>query len=155
MDVFYVIKGVKKNGEFGYLIDAAEGVEFVVGAYNIYVTQFKTYQKAQHFIRKIKHDAWDLEFYIQSNSDILKEVENGTLDGIKASPVSDNMCYMENEQGEKLCFDTKENGYYFDDVTVGYCCWKSTEQAEALIKAYDLPGIIIKQFNEKHHDASK
>lgn len=119
-NLFYIIKLIKPDGEYGYVIDGKNGIALSVGAMHIDVTQFTSQYEAQKFINKNKLEKNGVKARIRSNQDLMEE-EKGN--GLK--PVSKTLFYLENKQGEKCFYDSKEEGYYFENREHGYCVWNT------------------------------
>lgn len=147
MGQFYVIKCVNSEGEVGWLVDHKEGIQLVVGGFHSDITQFKTYQKAQIFLLHNKIERNGTRAYIVSNEQLMKEMGTGNIPGVMIG--TSEMCYIENERGEKLFFDPKQQAYHFEADDVGYCCWKTKEDAEKFIEAYELKSCSAKFCKEE------
>ncbi len=133
MDAFYVIKLINNNtGVRGYVIDTPKGIMISTGGIVSDVTQFKTYQDAQLFIRGRKLERSGIKAYIRDNGDLMKDM--GETGG--ASPMQSDMFYLENMAGEKCFYDAKLEGYYFDKQDVGYCVWQTEEQLLEFVDSY-------------------
>ncbi len=128
MDTFYVIKLINNNtGVRGYVIDTPEGIMISTNGIVSDITQFKTYQDAQAFMRERKLERGGIKAYIRDNGDLMKEM--GEIKGI--STMQTDMFYLENLAGEKCFYDAKEEAYYFDKQDVGYCVWRTEDEMYA------------------------
>ncbi len=147
MDTFYVIKVINNNtGVRGYIIDTPKGITVSAGGINGNVTQFKTYQDAQAFIRERKLESGGVKAYIRDNSDIMKEV--GELKGL--STLKTDAYYLEDKDGNKCFYDAKEEGYYFDKQDVGYCFWRTENEMQGFKEAMGLDDtFVIKKIESK------
>ncbi len=133
MDTFYVIKLINNNtGVRGYVIDTPKGIMISTEGIVSDITQFKTYQDAQAFMREKKLERGGVKAYIRDNGDLMKEMSE--TKGI--SPMKTDMFYLENMAMEKLFYDAKQEGYYFDKRDVGYCVWQTEEQLLEFVKVY-------------------
>ena len=137
MDKFYVIKLISKSGERGYLIDSEKGI-LVANQLVCDITQFKTYQDAQTFLRERKIERGGVKAYIRDNEDMMKDndIKGGTV-------LEKDVYYLENELGHKCFYDSKHKGYYFDSPDVGYCCWETEKQMQDFIDAMKFEEKVI------------
>jgi hypothetical protein len=138
-DVFYVIKVINNNtGVRGYVIDKPKGIMLVTGGVVSDLTQFKEPGDAQMFIRQRKIERSGIRAYVRSNQDLMKEAKENNMPGISA--LQQTSFFLENDKGEKLCFDAGKDAYHFDKVDVGYCLWKTEDALKLFIAEMKLPG---------------
>ncbi len=144
MKKFYVIKLVnEKTGANGFVIDSPDGI-ILANEYVIEVKQFHSHTQARQFIFDNKLEQKRTKAYIRSSEDLMDE---GGAKNLK--PLQGEVFYIEDEEGYKLFYDTKEDSYYFELREVGQCCWHSKSDTEKFIEAmqFDCKTIIksIKQ----------
>jgi hypothetical protein len=133
MEKFYVIQVLNAKEETGWVVERPDGI-FITPQMMSDVKQFKSYKKAEVFIRRMKGGGdRKTQFFIRSN-EYLMENKIGMV------TMDKTVWYIENEDGEKLFYDAKEDGYYFDDQEVGYVCWQTEEQANHNIKIFEEDG---------------
>lgn len=146
MGQLYVIELINRKGEGGYIIQRPDGISLATGGLTADVSQFKTYEKAEKFVRKMKSllRKKKMKVFIRS----MEYLMENNVKGIH-SPDKD-VYYLENEQGHKLCYDPKQEGYYFDDVEAGYPCWETEEQMKEFVKQAGFKGkTFIKTISPK------
>lgn len=142
MNEFFVIKLIKPNGERGYLVESPNGILISVGAVTSDIKQFSTSNEAEQYIRKNKLERQGVRALIRTNQDIIKDAGTKVLEH--------DVFYLENERGEKLFYDSGQQGYYFDNRDAGYCCWKTRDDLLKFCEAYDLEDGIIKKMVAKN-----
>ena len=142
MDKFYVIKIINRGGQRGYLVDSPKGIMIADGITGE-ITQFKTSEEAQKFIRDRKIERGGIKAYIRDNDDLMKE------EAKSLTTLSVDAFYIENEDGEKVFFDGKHQGYYFDKSDVGYCLWKTEEDAKTVIVHFKFTDSSVKKLYPK------
>jgi hypothetical protein len=146
MDKFYVIKVINnRTGERGYVIDSKEGI-MIADGFHINTTQFETEKEARQFIKDRKLERGGFTAHIRSNQDVMKEEKGGNL-----KPAEKDVFYIENELGEKLFYDSKEEGYFYKMGDAGYPCWFSEVDIKRFIEAYKLDDAIIKKMEKNKH----
>ena len=140
MEKFYVIKLINiRNGERGYVIDRKDGIMLSLNGLSPDVTMFENEIDARIFIKNKRLERQGMTAHIRSNEDLMVE-EKGT----NVRPADKDLFYIENSVGEKLFYDSKEDGYYFKYGDVGYPVWYSEEDTKKFIEAYKLEDVIIK-----------
>jgi hypothetical protein len=145
-DTFYVIKLVSdKTDEDGFVIEDKEGIKVVSGAFHTDVTQYKDYNKALHALRRIKPEAHGFKSYILSNTALINDLKMRHGDQLKEAA---GMVYIENEAGEKLHFNSKEEAYFFDPRDIGYPVWKTRSEAEFFLKMKGIENGIVKEIKK-------
>ena len=144
MEKFFVIKVINnRTGERGYVMDTPKGI-MIAMEFHINTTQFETEKEARQFIKEKKLERGGMTAHIRRNQDIMVEEKGSNL-----KPLDKNLFYIENELGEKLFYDAKEEGYYFKRGDAGYPCWYSEEDTKKFIEAYKLDDAIIKILENK------
>ena len=139
---FYCIKLINKHtGSRGYVIDSPKGIA-VSEKFISDCIRFPTYQEAQAFMRENKLERKGITAYIRDNQDVMKEGESAGLKMVKADQ---ELYAIENEIGQKLFFDTKEDAYYFSDEEVGFCCWYDIPSTNKFVDAYQksYPSLVM------------
>ncbi len=127
---FYVISAKDKTDNIvGFVIAKKGRIEITTGAKNADVTQFPTYEKAEHFIRQIKNQVHNVKFFIHSNEELMAA-------GVLGSRMEQDCFYPEDEFGRKCFYDSVGDGYLFKEGDVGYCIWKTAEEVEAFLEHY-------------------
>lgn len=139
---FYCIKLINKHtGSRGYVIDSPKGIQ-VAEKFVSDCVRFPTYQEAQKFMRDNKLERGGITAYIRDNQDVMKE---GEASGLVKVESDQPIYFIENEIGQKLFYDTKEDGYYFSDEDIGYCCWYDIPTADKFVEAYkkSYPSLVM------------
>lgn len=145
MEKFFCIKLINKNGERGYVIDAPEGIMIAKGGIVSGIARFETYSDAQKFMREHKLENNQVKAYIRDNNDLIRDEM-----GSGAAPIESDVFYLENENGEKAFYDTKQGGYYFKKGEVGFPVWETEKQCRDFIKVMDFPfAINVKKIEKK------
>ncbi len=146
MNIFYVIKLINtRNGNRGYVIDTKDGIELSVGNLDMNITQFETEKQAEKFIRERKLQRGGMTAHIRSNQELLED-EKGNPN---LRPADGDIFFIENADGEKLFYDSKDKGYFYKKGEAGYPCWYTMEQITSFIEAYKLDDAIIKKHVKK------
>lgn len=145
MDKFYVIEVINKNGESGFIISKPEGIFVSTNGYAIDTTQFNSYEKAEIFKRKLKGK---FKKIIIRRNDYIAEKH--------ANPIGEREIFVIlNNLGERLFYDARQEGYYFENRETGCCCWFSEQEAKTFIDSVrwvDKPEMTIKKIeNENTH----
>lgn len=155
MSEFYVIKLINQNGERGYLIDSPDGIKIVNGGVHTDITQFETEKDASSFIRERKIERGGVKAYVRSNADMIKDAQIVETQGI--SRFEQTLYCIENQDGWKLFYDSKIEGYYFKNVEAGFPVWKSEEEIMKFCSAADLQQrmVFCVEMNVKASDRCK
>lgn len=133
MDKFYVIKLINiRSGERGYLVQTPKGISVCTKGLDSSITQFKTFQDAQQFLRDNKVEGRGVSAYIRDNGDLVKDHPESLF------RATEPMYFVERNDGKKVMFDPKNEQYYFDSPTVGYCVWKTEEDAQIFIDGCEI-----------------
>lgn len=141
MEKFFCIKLINKNGERGYILDSPEGIMIAKNGVVSNIKQFETYSHAQKWLRENKVENNRCKAYIRDNFDLMKD-ENGS--GI--SVLEKEAYYLENEKGEKLCYDAEQEGYYFKKCEIMYCFFESEKELQEFCEQFEFDvKVIIKK----------
>lgn len=145
MEKFFCIKLINNNGERGYIMDSPNGIMISKNGVTSNVKKFETYSDAQQWLRENKVENNRCRAYIRDSNDLMKdEVGSGV------SVVDKDVYYLENEHGEKLCYDASQDGYYFQKCETMYCLFKSDEQINEFLKQFEFQcKTIIKKHSPK------
>ena len=135
MKLFYVIQLINKVGERGFVYDSADGIKLIVGGITADVTQFATFELATAFIRHHKLERICKYAYVKDSESLMAEKPVGLV------PLAsgERMYYIEGEDGRKCFIDSRSRTIYFTNRDVGFCCFKSVEQAEEFLSNYEVP----------------
>ncbi len=144
MDTFYCIKLIGSNGNRGYVMDTPKGINLIVDGLIADITQFKTYQDAQQFIRDRKLERGGTKAYIRDNHDLIKEFNKDLV------KMDKDVFYIEDVLGYKLCFDSAKDAYFLDKRETGFCVWEAEEQCTQFINAYELTDVFVKKIEYKN-----
>lgn len=141
-DKFYAIKLVNtKTGKSGYLRENAKGgIDMMFGPTHDF-TQFKTYQKAQHYLRGKNIEKAGIKAYIKNNEDMMRELAADP----NYVPMKSDMFCIENQDGLKLFYSSILEIYHFDTPNVGFCAWTSEEAALDFNEEYKFKDVSIKK----------
>lgn len=134
MDKFFCIKLINKNGEWGYVIDGPKGIMISKGGITSNIAQFPTYSDASQFIRDKKLENNRVKAYVRDNNDLIKDEA-----GSGATPLKKEAYYLETDDGERACYDPKEESYYFKKSDIGYCLFESKIQCNRFIDELKFP----------------
>lgn len=142
-DKFYCIQALQNGAVMGWVIQREEHVEISAKAVAD-ITQWKTFDRAEHFLRFVKRKSPETfskyEFKILSNSEMMVNSSTGI------SMLKEPMWYLENSVGEKLFYESRKNGYIFEDRDTGFCGWKTEEEIWNFVRAYELEKTHGKMF---------
>lgn len=127
-DIFYVIEVTNKLDEVGFIIARPEGIFVSTGGYAVDTTQFSTYEKAEKFKRKIKGHF--KKIIIRRNDYIMEN-------WLQKAEQDRDLFVIENAEGHRMFFDTRKDGYYFENREAGCCCWFSEDEAKQFLEGID------------------
>ena len=129
MDIFWVIKVINKDGTRGYIMDTPKGLMIITNGIAADVTQFKTYQDAQQFIRDRKIERRGVKAYIRDSNDLIKD----EVVGISSQNTS--IYHLENHKEEKCFYDSAKEVYFFKTMgDVGYPVWNDEKAIRLFVK---------------------
>ncbi len=131
METFWVIKTINKDGTRGYVMDTPQGIIIIQNGVTAEVTQFKTYQDAQQFIRERKIERQGIKAYIRDNNDLMKD------ENLSYVTASKPVYHLENQKGEKLYYESRNETYFFKMVDVGYPIFNAEKQCREFVKHYE------------------
>ncbi len=125
MDKFYVIKVINSSNGTGFIIDSPTGIIVSLNGLHKDVTQFNSRKAAYDFIRDKKLEKGGAKALILSNEDLIRQLS--ISQGISELG-NEQAYYLENDTEEKLFYDSKLEGYFFQKKDVGYCIWTDMEK---------------------------
>lgn len=145
MEKFFCIKLINKNGERGYILDSPEGIMISRNGVVSNIKQFETYSHAQQWLRENKVENNQIKAYIRDNFDLIRDEK-----GSGGSVMEKDYYILENELGEKLCYDAKLDGYYFKKCEAMYCFFESEKQLKEFNEQFEFDvKVFIKKVSPK------
>jgi hypothetical protein len=127
MSKFYVIKIVNiKTGIKGFL--SIVDNELVVSEKVIGETiNFDSFQQAKSYISENKIERKGISCLIYSNEEILDTKQGGRA-------LEEEAFYIERIDGLNVFYNNLIQDYYLDNKSVGFCIWRTRNDAEDFIK---------------------
>lgn len=133
-ELFFVIEVTKKSDNSrGFIIERPDGIH-VSSEPTAEMRQFDSYYEARQFIKK-HHLERGAKASILSNVQIIESMKEYKT--LSKAPVV--YYYVINDIGQKLFFDTLEDGYYFKEGDVGYCVWQDEDAVKEFVKVMEFP----------------
>lgn len=127
---FYVIRLVGDKTS-GYVVDSPTGIKVAVDALQASVRRFDSDYLAKKFINKHKLDRKGCRCLILSNLQLIDDKVAGAV------TMDKDVFYLENNDGWKMCYDVKQEGYFFKKCDAGFCCWETEGQIQKFIVAME------------------
>ena len=111
----YVIQVITKAGKKGYVFDSKDGLMVIVDGITAEVTIFDSFDEAKKFIRNHKLERKFKFAFAKDFQSLIDEKEKGLV-----SNLGEDLFYIENELGEKMCYDTKNQSTSFKNARSGF-----------------------------------
>jgi hypothetical protein len=131
---FFVIEVTNKDRSRGFIVEYPDGIH-ISDQPIADMKQFFSYHEAKEFIKKHHLERKGVKASIVSNQQLIQAM------GDYKTAVPAPMVYYTiiNGVGQRIFYDTSQDGYYFKDGEVGSCVWKDEESVKLFIEAMKLP----------------
>lgn len=131
----FIIQVINKNRQRGFVIDRPSGIQIVIDALHRDVTQFYSLDDAKAFIKQHKLDNNGNRAYVRTFEECLQMISSGQVTAEQLGLKSDaDLFYIERQDGAKLCYDAKNEQYFFKNVARGFCVYKDDNNLKEMEK---------------------
>ncbi len=150
MNKIYFIEVTNLKKETGFVYESGKEVHIALGGIDARITQYKSWDFANRRIRQLGLNANGATAKVVSNQEVIDRKVNG----LTLATTHKIIYWLENNKGEKLFYDTKNQGYLFEKGDVGYCIWwdELLQELKDFVKLMNFDeseGVEIKQRETK------
>ncbi len=137
MDKFYVIKLINNRSGIRGFVSVIDNQIVVTEQMTGKAIQFSSFKEAKDYIRTNKLERNGISCLVYSSEELIDTKQ----DGLK--PLKEEVFYVRDIHGGNVFFNNQTSDYYIDSKEVGFCCWKTREDAENFIKAIGKEGDLF------------
>lgn len=150
-DKFWVIQVIPNRGPRGYILDKPGALKMATAICGD-TKRFYDFGEAEQFIKDSRLNNNGNRAYARDSDELMNMKEAGlkTIDQIE-SETGAELVYIENEAGQRLCYNSQAEQYYFSHVKVGFCVWQNHAAIEdmALNLGKDMNMVLsVKKVNQ-------